>query len=344
MGDRTAIEWTDATWNAQVGCSRVSRGCLHCYAETLAAGRLRHLDDYAPTTTRGRFNGTVTLRPDRLDQPLRWTRPRRIFVNSMSDQFHDNVPAEWIARVFAVMALAQWHTFQVLTKRPLRMAELLADPAFRVMVDDERQRWTLPMAARQRMLWDVDAWPLPNVWLGVSIESDQWVGRADVLRATPAAVRWISAEPLVGPLPSLSLKGIDWVVVGGESGSGAAPMHPEWARDLRRRCLVHRIPFLFKQWGEFVPADVVDDPDMIGGRAYIRPDGGRSATMIREPGPSGTMRAATTRPMEPGDETRGCVMLDESTVAVKVGKRAAGRTLDGRTHDDYPEAPRAHGS
>lgn len=338
MGDGTGIEWTDATWNAQVGCSRVSRGCLHCYAETLAAGRLRHLDDYAPTTTSGRFNGTVTLRPDRLDQPLRWTRPRRIFVNSMSDQFHENVPAEWIAEVFAVMALAQWHTFQVLTKRPDRMAQLLADPLFEALVGRVRDKWSDHPAVRGRLATDM-VWPLPNVWLGVSIESDQWVGRADVLRSTPAAVRWISAEPLVGPLPSLSLEGIDWLVVGGESGSGAAPMHPEWARDLRRRCLVHRVPFLFKQWGEFVPADVIDDPEMLGGRAYIRPGGGRSAAMIREPGPSGTMRAATTRPMEPGDETSGCVMLDKTTVAVKVGKRTAGRTLDGRTHDDYPESP-----
>lgn len=338
MGDRTGIEWTDATWNPQVGCSRVSRGCQHCYAETQAAGRLRNTPAYEGVTQHGRFSGRINTLPERLDQPLRWQRRRRIFANSMSDLFHPNAEPEWIARVVGVMARAQWHTFQVLTKRPERMRDLLSDPNFVAMVDHEARSWTLPMRAAQRRLFDVDTWPLPNVWWGVSIEHDQWAGRADVLRGTPAAVRWISAEPLVGPLLSLSLDGIDWVVAGGESGSGAAPMHPAWVRDLRDRCDTAGVPFLFKQWGQHRPLEIRPPAAGTDVRQVVMPDGRAKPLQIHRPGPSGTFRNSTWSEMQPGEATRGgLVMVDEQTVVLRVrNKHAAGRELDGRTHDAYP--------
>jgi protein gp37 len=317
MPDRTAISWTDATWNPQVGCSRVSRGCRRCYAETLAAGRLAHLEAYAPTTTDGRFNGTIVQLPERLDQPLRWTRPRLIFANSMSDLFHENLPAEWIAQVVAVMALAQRHRFQVLTKRPERMRDLLADPAFRVLVADTRRSWALPHQHRRSLWFDPDVWPLANVWWGVSIENDTTVGRADVLRETSSAVRWISAEPLVGPLPSLSLEGIDWVVVGGESGNGAAPMHRGWARDLRDRCTVDGIPFHYKQAGEWL--------------SYTDSEAGSAAALRTRPR---TVLDINGRTLPPDSE---CDPSLEPTLFLRVGKRAAGRMLDRVLHDDYPK-------
>jgi protein gp37 len=196
MSDTTAIAWTDATWNPVTGCSKVSPGCAHCYAETLSRRFGRSFD--------------VTLHPDRLDLPLRWRKPRRVFVNSMSDLFHEQVPDAYIAHVWHVMANAYRHTFQVLTKRPERMHDWYRWYTF---------GYEPPIV-------------LANVWLGTSIENDRFVGRADALRDTPAAVRFISAEPLLGPLPSLNLTGIDWLIVGGESGPGARPMDPEWVNDL----------------------------------------------------------------------------------------------------------------
>lgn len=244
MSDKTGIEWTDATWNPVVGCAHVSPGCDHCYAAREAAGRLSGLlpDQYAGLAVRpadggpARFTGEVRLLADRLDHPIRLKRPRRIFVNSMSDLFHKDVPDEFIARVFAVMACAPQHQFQVLTKRPQRMEALLgADYSFQ-----EGMSFTMLVHDAIEALGHreacYDTWPLPNVWLGVSIENDRYAWRADYLRNTPAAVRWISAEPLLGPLPSLDLTGIDWLVAGGESGPGARPMHPDWVRDLRDRC------------------------------------------------------------------------------------------------------------
>lgn len=218
----TNIEWTDETWNPVTGCDKVSPGCDHCYAETIAH----------------RFKGTkafpdgfaVTLHPERLDQPLHWRKPRKVFVNSMSDLFHKDIPDEYIARVFATMALASQHQFQVLTKRPGPMRALLT-------------RWA-PISR---------PWPLPNVWLGVSIESDKFCWRADALRETPAAVRFLSLEPLLGPLPSLDLTGIDWVIVGGESGHGAREMYPNWVYDIRDQCTTAGVAFLFKQWGGRTP-------------------------------------------------------------------------------------------
>lgn len=241
----TNIEWTDATWNPVTGCSKVSPGCAHCYAETMALTRLTGREGYPglPWTPENAATNVV-LRPERLDQPLRWRKPRRVFVNSMSDLFHEQVPVEFIADVFGIMASVTadcgrshrdhddecWagprHTFQVLTKRPERMRDVLVEHLPEYVADHFAGDSALSVAM------EVEEWPLPNVWLGTSIENDRFTDRADHLRDTPAAIRFISAEPLLGPLPSLDLSGIDWLIVGGESGHGARPMDPDWVRDL----------------------------------------------------------------------------------------------------------------
>jgi protein gp37 len=215
MGDRTGIEWTDATWNPVTGCTKVSPGCAHCYAETFAE-RFRGVPGHPYE------NGfDLQLRPERLELPLEWKRPRLIFVNSMSDLFHPGVPDEYVARVFRTMEKAKQHTFQVLTKRPERAALLAPD---------------LP-------------WP-DNVWMGTSVENQRWTCRIDALRQVPAAIRFLSCEPLLGPL-ELELGGIHWVIVGGESGPRARRMRPEWAEDIRDQCLAANVPFFFKQWGAY---------------------------------------------------------------------------------------------
>lgn len=235
MGDKSRIEWTDATWNPVTGCSKVSPGCAHCYAETLALTRLAGKSGYPglPWTPENAV-ANVVLRHDRLDLPLRWRAPRRIFVNSMSDLFHELVPLDFLCWAFTTMAATPRHTYQVLTKRPERMARLMASVAAGAI------GWT--------------EWPLPNVWIGTSIENDRFAGRADDLRAVPGSwTRFISAEPLLGPLPSLDLTGIDWLIVGGESGPEHRPINPEWVRDLRDRAVAAGVAFLFKQWGGRTP-------------------------------------------------------------------------------------------
>jgi protein gp37 len=223
MADATPIEWTDATWNPVTGCTKISPGCANCYAERLAE----------------RFRGTVghpfasgfdlVLRPERLDQPLRWRRPRMIFVNSMSDLFHKHVPSAFVDRVFDTMEQADWHVYQILTKRSSRMRDYVR----------ERYGGSLP----------------PNhVWLGVSVEDNARLSRVEHLRNTPAAVRFISLEPLIGPVDALKLDGISWVIVGGESGPRARPMNPDWARTVRDRCVTASVPFFFKQWGGTRPS------------------------------------------------------------------------------------------
>lgn len=214
VADRSAIEWTEATWNPVTGCSKVSPGCAHCYAETFAE-RWRGVPGHP-------YEQGFDLRlwPSRLDQPLRWSRPRMIFVNSMSDLFHEQIPDDFIADVFDVMVRADHHTFQILTKRQDRLADLAPD---------------LP-------------WP-DNVWMGVTIENRRFVHRADCLRTVPAAVRFISAEPLLGPLEGLDLTGIDWLIAGGESGPKHRPVRVEWLRDLRDRCQEEGVAYFFKQWG-----------------------------------------------------------------------------------------------
>lgn len=327
MGDKTGIEWADATWNPVTGCDKVSPGCDHCYAETFAE-RWRGTEGHY--FERG-FD--VQLRPDKLDLPLRWTKPRRIFVNSMSDLFHDKVPDEYIARVFAVMALAPQHTFQLLTKRHGRMRTLLRDGEFQQQVYDAWGQLEMPKGRPSMEDWPWSGWPLPNVWLGVSAEDQK---RADLripaLLDTPAAARFVSAEPLLGPIDlhgdpigkdSVFWIGhLDWVIVGGESGSGARPMHPDWARSLRDQCLAAGVPFLFKQWGEWRWTREADDYEYerAHGDLYpnakwetVSPDGVVVADNIPQPG-FATMQ--------------------------RVGKKRAGRELDGRTWDQYPEAVR----
>lgn len=214
MGIDSAIEWTDATWNPVTGCTKVSPGCAHCYAERLAH-RLRGMGN--PRYAHG---FALTLHPDQLTLPLGWRRPRRIFVNSMSDLFHEKIPDEYLCRVFDVMRKADWHVFQIFTKRSARLAAIAH---------------VLP--------WS------DNVWQGVSVESAQYVSRIGHLQAVPAAVRFLSIEPLLGPIPELPLEGIHWVIVGGESGGGRRPVDPDWVRSIRDQCIRADVPFFFKQWG-----------------------------------------------------------------------------------------------
>lgn len=270
----STIEWTGETWNPTTGCDRVSPGCDNCYALTMAGrlkamGQAKYQRDGDPRTSGPGFG--LTVHPDVLDVPLRRRKPTTYFVNSMSDLFHPEVPDDFIDRVFAAMALASQHTFQVLTKRPQRMVswasydflnEHRGDLVASMAEHDSRAflpkpvRWDsrmgLPHAFQRPSTRDYDrrvwpGWPLPNVWLGTSIESDRYAFRADHLRATPAAVRFLSLEPLLGPLTSLDLAGIHWVIVGAESGRGARPMDEGWAREIKDRCVEAGIPFFFKQ-------------------------------------------------------------------------------------------------
>ena len=210
MADHSRIEWTEATWNPTVGCTKVSPGCDHCYAERLTRRfRSAYPDGFA-----------LTLRPEALDLPRRWRRPRVVFVNSMSDLFHAKVPTSYLAEVFAVMEACPQHTFQILTKRAERLARLAP---------------RLP-------------WP-PNIWMGVSVETRDYLWRIDYLRRVPAAVRFVSAEPLLRSLGSISLVGIDWLIAGGESQAGARPAHPDWFRELRDQCASAAVAFFLKQLG-----------------------------------------------------------------------------------------------
>ena len=278
MADDSKIEWTDASWNPVTGCTKVSPGCDHCYAEAFA-------ERWRGTPGHAYENGfDLQLRPERLDQPLRWHRPRRIFVNSMSDLFHDDVPDEFIAQVFAVMAATPRHTYQLLTKRHARMRSFLrgeckcgAGHAPGVHLRSAIEWAATPhsptyVPGLESGLYHRTQWPLLNVWLGVSVENQQWADiRVPALLDTPAAVRWLSCEPLLGPVDLTSCNGVnaleqdwiggpgagsgaphpfvDWVVVGGESGPGARPMHPDWARSLRDQCTAADVPFFMKQAG-----------------------------------------------------------------------------------------------
>jgi protein gp37 len=362
MAGATKIEWSDATWNVVTGCEKVSPGCDHCYAETFA-------ERWRGTPGHHFENGfDLTLRPERLDLPLRWKKPRRIFVNSMSDLFHQDVPEEFIAKVWTVMAATPQHTYQILTKRHARMRSVVRRIAWRTPTTEERRRGVhgsqAYVQANEDLNWHLGhPEVLRNVWLGVSAEDQQRAAlRIPALLDTPAAVRFVSAEPLLGPIDLRNLRSgsavidslggdvkdregvvytgtpsvLDWVIVGGESGPGARPMHPDWVRTLRDQCTAADVAFFFKQWGEYITATVEDDPAFAGGRAYQLPGHGRTAACIRERGPSGTFRGGTTRRMRPGDRTKGTVLLDEDTIAVHVGKKAAGRELDGRTWDEFP--------
>ena len=330
MSTDTSIEWATKTWGPVLGCRKVSAGCDNCYAirtaHRLAHNPNRNLADlYEGLTARPDdgldWTGVVRTIPERLRDPLRWRKPERVFVNSQSDLFHHDVPDEFIAQVFAVMALTPQHTYQILTKRHARMRALLTSHGFfdRVLVaaNDLRVARGLPEPDGLFVL----RMPLPNVWLGVSVENQPWADiRIPALVDTPAAVRWVSAEPLLGSLdlseyvtcgadwpghtcnPSCSL--LDWVVVGGESGPGARPMHPAWPRELRDQCVAAGVPFFFKQWGAWQFAAA-----------------------------GGTHRVTYGGECYPQRPT--CLMSNEETVR-RVGKKTSGRLLDGRTWDEYP--------
>jgi protein gp37 len=320
----TKIEWTDATWNPTTGCDRVSPGCDNCYALTMA-GRLKRMGsakyqaDGDPHTSGPGFK--LTVHPDTLDLPLTWRKPRRVFVNSMSDLFHPDVPDAFIVSVYARMVAAGWHIFQVLTKRPQRMAQLLGAPDFAARVQAEVHALHTHMFA---------GFPYPSVWLGTSIENDRYTFRADHLRATPAAVRFLSLEPLIGPLPSLDLTGIDWVIAGGESGRGARPMHPDWARDIRDRCLYAGIPFFFKQWGAWVPVETVYDDEL---RDDVLVDGYDDNEVVS------FNRAAQIEmrlPKRGGSQGHQPNPAGAPWWMANVGKKAAGRELDGYVWNQVP--------
>lgn len=369
----TKIEWTEATWNPIVGCSIVSPGCTNCYAMTMA-GRLEAmsganavdcdgyaargkspLDHYRGTTKHSKagpvWTGRVAIAPDHvLLAPLRRRKPTMYFVNSMGDLFHEDVPDEWITKAFVVMAGCQHHTFQVLTKRAARMREWLSEPrrhleinvALRVsaMRDD---RVYSPAIERLIVHNQPPPWPLPNVWLGVSTERQQEANaRIPDLLATPAAVRFISAEPLLGPIDlnqenalwtysergtrepvkgwpnhPRGAGGLDWVIVGGESGKNARPMHPDWARSIRDQCTAASVPFFFKQWGEWAPG-------------------------VNSPGPQ--TRTERIAHFWDGQWDYGAITKtsgqelhhDDEPDVYRFGKRASGRLLDGREWNETP--------
>lgn len=284
----TGIVWTDQTWNPLRGCSHVSPGCDHCYAERMAARFAAEGQPYFGVINtdvchgHGRWNGRVRLVEERLTDPLRWRKPRRIFVNSMSDLFHPWVPDEWIDRIFVVMALASKHTFQILTKRPDRMAQYLGR-------HDICLRWQERIAYMADGDIDVDEaiqWTrkwLPNVWIGVTAENQETADeRIPLLLHTPAALRFVSVEPMLGPVDLChaafngadsfsAMAGIDWVIVGGESGAGARPMHLDWVRLLLDQCQAAAVPFLFKQM--LVQGDKVTLPYLDGQRWNEYPKG-----------------------------------------------------------------------
>ncbi len=334
MADRSAIEWTDATWNPIAGCARVSEGCRHCFAERQAARGLPGFEGLARFVDRpdgareARWTGSVTVRENLMDQPLRWKRPRRIFVNSMSDLFHDLVADEVIDHVFAVTALAPQHTFQILTKRPERMRKYLTgDAQERVgsLIDNARfnnERW-VALTARTDVLNDgyngCERWPLRNVWLGGSVE-DQVT--ADVRRPyleTIAAAGWntfASYEPALGHVTWAGWEFLKWLISGGESGPNARPSHPDWHRDARDFCGAHGIPYLFKQWGEWAPGENVP-PTIIGRRQH--------AHWWDDQWMYGTTNM--------GDPEDG---WDNEPDVYRIGKRAAGRFLDGVVHHGMP--------
>ena len=335
----TSIEWTDKVWNPVRGCRRVSAGCERCYAERMAHRFSGVGQPYEGLTRLGSkgpvWTGKARVVPEKLGEPLSWKKPRRIFVNSMSDLFHEDVPDEFIAAVFAVMSLAKQHTFQLLTKRPERMGELLRDGFTDSIVNKSLRRFDealglLPGSVEQAA--NLMEWPLPDVWLGVSVEDQATADeRIPLLLETPAAVRWLSMEPLLGPVdlsrwpdgssdimtPLTGSPRIDWVVVGGESGPNARPMHPAWARDIRDQCVRVGVPFHFKQWGEWAPHNEVSGLNLdMWSKLYEA--GGRTHVDAR-------------------DGSTGQTQTPNTWEVLRVGKKAAGRILDGRTWDEWPE-------
>ena len=299
MADKSTIEWTDATWNPVTGCTVISPGCSNCYAMRLAGWRLRAHPSRAGLTKPGPggpvWTGEVRLNEEWLDQPLRWRRPRRVFVCAHGDLFHEAVPAIWIDRVFNVMQRARkQNTFQILTKRPER-ARLYLEGLYGAAGSNSESWFARGFG------WPIlgaETIPFGNVWVGASVEDRARKDRIDLLRETPAALRFLSLEPLLEDLGELDLAGIGWVIVGGESGPGARPMHPDWVRSIRDQCQAAGVPFFFKQWGEWAP-ETITNPH--GWPSSIRHEWADAAS-------------------------------------IRVGKKRAGHRLDGRSWDEMPAA------
>lgn len=338
------IEWTDETWNPTTGCAKVSTGCKNCYAEKMskrlaAMGQEKY---QGIMTDAGRFNGTVRTHLDELSRPFTWKKPRRVFVNSMSDLFHEDVPFEFIDMVFAVMMATPQHTYQILTKRPERMAEWFNRKEIswqqEGMRGRERIRYQAYHSFGKKVEYDNGRyWPLPNVWLGTSVENQETANeRIPHLLECPAAVRFLSCEPLLGAvdlstwmrphtvhahisedaqkdpefmdvfvkmcnLAAGMISGINWLIAGGESGTDARPMHPDWARSLRDQCKEAGVAFFFKQWGNWCAPDQYDFA--IG---------------------------------KPSLESCKRHVFEDGTEVYNVGKKAAGNLLDGRKHEEFP--------
>ena len=347
----TKIEWTEQTWNPVVGCSVVSPGCTHCYAMKMAArleamGNPLYVGLTKPSKAGPVWTGEVRAAPDAtLFAPLRRKKPTMYFVNSMSDLFHESLSDKAIDRVFAVMALCPQHTFQVLTKRSGRMREYFANDAARrvwwwLAETTSGELYDAAMFERAERFGSEHPWPLPNVWLGGSTEDQARANeRIPDLLSTPAAVRFISAEPLLGPIDligtlaryqdtpgrqcavPLGRRLIDWVIVGGESGHDARPMHPDWARSLRNQCAAADVPFFFKQWGEWAPGECST-------RAQTRTE--KTADWF-----DGQWIFGSQTPLQTEEGHR-----DDEPTLFRFGKRAAGRHLDGVLHDAMPESAR----
>lgn len=362
-------QYWDHVLNLAVGCDPASSGCDYCFAPPTAWIRKSNPNAAVAAAYDGvarrrngvtEWTGKVNELPARLDIPLRRLKPTTYYLTLNGDMFHPGVSDEFLVKTFAMIAVTRRHTYLNTTKRHARMRALLTDTGFRdavaVAVLD------MPQARPGAM-----EWPLPNLRLAVSVENQATAElRIPALMETPAAVRWVSAEPLLDMIDFTRIRrpnksqpdlvwdvlgrrygvpgrwqaplsvGLDWVVTGGESNSPRA-VHPDHMRALRDQCVAAGVPFWLKQWGEYRPVRVFDAPGMTGGRAIEHPHGGTSAVYVREPGPSGTYRNAIIRPMKPGDRVKGGVMLDLDTFAVKMGAKAAGRELDGRTWDQRPE-------
>lgn len=308
----TAIEWTDTVWNPVTGCSKVSEGCRNCYAFALHDMRHKAFQEgkKLPQQYAKPFS-EIQLFPDRLVQPLKWKKPQRVFVNSMADLFHKDVPDDFIWSVFDIMAKCPEHTFQILTKRPERMEEMLSGRYWRDLGTPKKPFFARIIKGEER---EGDVPFLPNVWLGTSVENQNAADeRVRHLLETPAAVRFLSCEPLLGPVDleftvqfehpdnegygALAIKGIDWIIAGGESGPNARPMHSDWVEGLRDQCEEYRVPFFFKQWGEWVPFNQTDT--------------------------------------FPGHKTESINM--GNITCWRVGKKKAGRLLDGQEWNQFPD-------
>lgn len=322
MGDKSKIEWTDATWNPVRGCAKVSEGCRNCYAMRQAHRHSHPGGAYEGLTEiingRPQWNGKIRLVPESLDDPLHWLKPRRVFVDSMSDLFYEKVPDYFIAEVFSKMAdchiYRRGHTFQILTKRPERALAWFSSESAKIWL---KEATDLALAYDSSKL----TWPLPNVCFGVSAEDQKTFDeRVQYLAATPAAIRFVSLEPLLAEIdcgnafddpPDGSPYGrIDWVIAGGESGPNARPSHPNWFRSVRDQCQAGGVPFFFKQWGNWLPEGQLNADGALCENAYVFND----------------------------DEFPGTIHYwDHDLASVRVRKKEAGRLLDNRTWDEYPK-------